>query len=496
MYTPTFERFVENGKNGRVEPVRRRIPADLETPVSAFLKLRAGFNSGKGASFLLESVERGIQVGRYSFIGIAPHTTLRLENDTVEIHRNGETERHSLDDRDPLDFVRAEIERTPKLTGAPVPGPFAGAVGYISYEIARYFEKLPQAATDPLGLPDYQFVIPRTLVIFDHVKSEIEIVTLPDGRDAEAAYHSARKEIEAILEALNTPLARGNNGGSREKTPHKPQPNMPRADFESLVRSAKEHILAGDAYQIVLSQRLGAGTTASPFEIYRALRILNPSPYMFFFDFEDFQMIGSSPEILVRLDGRAATLSPIAGTRRRGETPADDQRLEEELKTDEKERAEHVMLVDLGRNDLGRVCDTGTVQTESFQTVERYSHVMHMVSRVTGRLRDDLDGFDLVRAAFPAGTVSGAPKIRAMELIAEYENDRRGPYAGAVGYFGNGGDVDMCITIRTILMKGNEYSVQAGAGIVADSDPAREYEETLSKMRAMICAVEIAEKGL
>jgi anthranilate synthase component 1 len=275
---------------------------------------------------------------------------------------------------------------------------------------------------------------------------------------------------------------------------------MSRDDFESRVGAAREHILAGDAFQIVLSQRFGAETTAEPFQIYRALRILNPSPYMYFLDFGPgpggFQLIGSSPEVLVKLEGRTATVAPIAGTRPRGETQVEDHRLEDELLGDEKERAEHVMLVDLGRNDLGRVCDTGTVAPQSFMHIEKYSHVMHIVSTLTGRLREDLDAFDLLGACFPAGTVSGAPKIRAMEIIAQLEEDRRGPYAGAVGYFGHDGGMDMCITIRTIVMMGDRYTVQAGAGIVADSDPAREYQETLDKARALVQAVSIAEKGL
>jgi len=494
MITPTREEFVANQRVGHRTPLRRRIPADLETPVSAFLKLRAGGRAGAGASFLLESVEQGIQVGRYSFIGVSPHTTIRLAGNTIEIVRQGEREEHALDGRDPLAFVRDEIARNPEIEDFGIPGPFAGAVGYLSYDVARHFEKLPQAKNDGLGLPDYYFVVPRTLVVFDHVKCEIEIVALPGGGDPEKAYDKAREEIESLLTALQAPLRLDSDSGGLGR--HAPESNMPRERFEEIVREAKEYILAGDAFQIVVSQRLGAPTEAPPFQIYRALRILNPSPYMFFFDFDDFQMVGSSPEMLVKLEGRRATLSPIAGTRPRGETPADDRRLEEDLLADEKERAEHVMLVDLGRNDLGRVCENGSVKMDSLMHIERYSHVMHIVSRVTGRLRDGLDAFDLVRASFPAGTVSGAPKIRAMEIIAELERDKRGPYAGAVGYFGRQGDMDMCITIRTIFMLGGRYYVQAGAGIVADSDPAREFEETLGKARALIRAVGIAEEGL
>jgi anthranilate synthase component 1 len=491
MIKPGLEEFVNQANAGRTLPLRRRIPADLETPVSAFLKLRAARDVG--TAFLLESVEQGIQVGRFSFIGVSPHTSIHLQNGEVEIARNGAIDRFHLQGDDPLAALRAEIARAPDFEDPGIPGPFAGAVGYLSYEIARYFEKLPQPADSGLGLPEYCFVIPRTLVVFDHVKCEIEIVSLPDGDDPGKAYRDARSEIESLLAALSAPLRLNGGGAALEHRP--PGSNLSRERFESNVERAREHILAGDALQVVLSQRLEEQTDAAPFEIYRALRILNPSPYMFFFDFGKFQMVGSSPEMLVKLEGRHATLSPIAGTRPRGETPADDRRLEEELLADEKERAEHVMLVDLGRNDLGRVCDTGSVKATSLMQIERYSHVMHIVSRVSGRLRDGLNAFDLVRAAFPAGTVSGAPKIRAMEIISDLERTRRGPYAGAVGYFARQGDMDMCITIRTIVVSGGRYYVQAGAGIVADSNPAREYEETLGKARALVRAVEIAERG-
>ncbi len=492
MLTPTREEFLMTAGNDGIVPLRRRVPADLETPVSAFLKLRA---AGPGAAemFLLESVERGIQVGRYSFIGVSPAASITLRDDTVEIVRGDDTETFPAGN-DPLSFVRDEIARTPAIEGFDLPGPFAGAVGFISYDVARYFEKLPAPADGGLGLPGFRFLIPHTLVVFDHVRSEIEIVVLPRGRD-EAAYDTALEEINTLLAALDAPLQheRGNGGApSAAKTTS----NVTRDQFEGMVLDAKEHILAGDAFQIVLSQRLGAETTTEPFQIYRALRILNPSPYMFFLGFKDFQMIGSSPEVLVKLEGRKATVAPIAGTRPRGQTPSQDQELETELLADIKERAEHVMLVDLGRNDLGRVCDTGSVSVDSLMHIEKYSHVMHIVSTVTGDLREEYNAFDLTRACFPAGTLSGAPKIRAMEIIAELEYDRRGPYGGGVGYFGHDGDMDMCITIRTIVMVENMYYVQAGAGIVADSDPGREYEETLDKARALVKAVAIAEEGL
>ncbi len=492
MLKPTREDFTAAVASGRIAPLRQRVPADLETPVSAFLKLQK-LPAGQRARFLLESVERGIQVGRYSFIGLSPSSTLRLENDTVTIERDGRVATTSLAGRDPLSFVREEIERTPSIDDGEIPGPFGGAVGYLSYEVARHFERLQEAPHDGLGLPDYYFMIPRILVIFDHVRSEMEIVATPTGGDA-AAYDRSRAAIESILTALAAPLPLKN--GDRPTALGAPvESNLTKDEFEAHVRTAKEHILAGDAFQIVLSQRLAARTDAAPFQIYRALRILNPSPYMFYLDAEGFQLVGSSPEVLVKLHKRKATLSPIAGTRPRGGTPAEDQALEEELLRDEKERAEHVMLVDLGRNDLGRVCEIGSVKPESFMLVEKYSHVMHIVSTVTGTLLPQYSGFDLLRACFPAGTVTGAPKIRAMDIISELERDRRGPYAGALGYFGRQGDMDMCITIRTIVMAGDRYYVQAGAGIVADSDPSREYEETLNKARALMSAVSIAEEG-
>jgi anthranilate synthase component 1 len=493
MLKPTREEFKDAAAHGRVLPLRQRIPADLETPVSAFLKLQT-MPDGQRARFLLESVERGIQVGRYSFIGVSPASTLRLDGDTLTITRRGESASTPLSGRDPLDFVREEIARTPPLDDADIPGPFAGAVGYISYDVARHFERLPRHQTGGLGLPDYYFMISHTLVIFDHVRSEMEIVTLPPAGDADRAYDAAHARIGVILRALQAPLSI-TNGNGPSAAADAAQSNLTREQFEEHVLAAREHILAGDAFQVVLSQRLSARTTAAPFQIYRALRILNPSPYMFFFDADGFQLIGSSPEVLVKLHRRQATLSPIAGTRPRGRTPAEDQDMEEELMSNEKERAEHVMLVDLGRNDLGRVCEIGSVKTESLMHVERYSHVMHIVSTLTGALKPGLDGFDLLRACFPAGTVTGAPKIRAMQIIADLERDARGPYAGALGYFGHQGDMDMCITIRTIVMVGDRFHVQAGAGIVADSSPRCEFEETMSKARALVSAVTIAEEG-
>ena len=489
MLTPTFEEYSQQAAEGKRVPLRRRIPADLDTPVSAFLKLKS-----QGATFLLESVEQGIQVGRYSFIGISPYASVKLEDGTVEITRGGNVESIPLDAEDPFTPIREELANANALYGDDLPGPFAGAVGYISYDIARYFERIPMPKEGGLGLPDYQFLFPATLAMFDHVKSEIEILTLPPEGDLAEAYKTAKRQIDILLDALQAPLPAGYaNGKAPENS--STNSNMTEEAYKEMVNAAREHILAGDTFQIVLSQRLHGKTHTSPFQIYRALRILNPSPYMFFIDFGDFQIIGSSPEVLVKLERRKATLCPIAGTRPRGNSAAADQNLEKELLADEKERAEHVMLVDLGRNDLGRVCEMGSINTESLMHIEKYSHVMHIVSRVTGTLRKELTMFDLLRAAFPAGTVTGAPKIRAMEIISNLEGARRGPYAGAVGYFGRQGDMDMCIAIRTLIMKGGEYFAQAGAGIVADSDPTFEYLESLQKARVLIKAVSIAEEG-
>jgi anthranilate synthase component I len=490
MLTPSLEQFLERAAKKEHVPLRKKIPADLDTPVSAFLKLKKA-----GAAFLLESVERGIQVGRFSFIGISPYADISLQDQTVTIRKGGDIREAPVDADDPFSFVREELARSGGLREEELPGPFAGAVGYIGYDCARFFEKVPPPREKGLGLPDYRFLFPATLAVFDHVKSEIEILTLPPQGDPAEAYAVAREQIDSLLAALRSPLpVNGNPVPAKGPQPY--DSNMSEEDFHRKVLQAKEHILAGDAFQIVLSQRLRGVLHTEPFQVYRALRILNPSPYMFFMDFGDYQVVGSSPEVLVKLEQRKATLAPIAGTRPRGANTTEDLQLEDDLLACEKERAEHVMLVDLGRNDLGRVCETGTIRPESLMHVEKYSHVMHIVSQITGRLREGLDMYDLLQAAFPAGTVTGAPKIRAMEIINDLEEDGRGPYAGAVGYFGRQGDMDMCITIRTLVLKANEYFAQAGAGIVADSDPAFEFQETLSKIQALISAVSIAEEGI
>ncbi len=505
MISPSRTEYLDRDDNRGNGPVRAVIPADLETPVSVFIKLRS-----LGAAFLFESVEQGVQMGRHSIIGLAAGADIELRDGIVTIRRQespeSTAENHPVDPADPLGPVRDELART-ELGEDPegvLPPPFGGAVGFLGFDMVRYFEKIDLPPPGADDLPDYRFLFPRTLVVFDHVKSEIEIVTLPGEKDAGKAHAAASARIAAVLQALQEPLPEdvlrarldtGSAAGDETDSANDPASNMDRDTFMDRVERAREHILAGDAFQIVLSQNLTGDAPVEPFRIYRALRMLNPSPYLFFLDFQEFQMVGSSPEMLVRLEGDRLEVNPIAGTRPRAESIAEDNALASDLLNDEKEKAEHVMLVDLGRNDLGRVCRTGSVQVDDFMTVERYSHVMHLVSRVSGRLEKGLDMFDALKATFPAGTVSGAPKIRAMEILTELEGVRRGPYAGAVGYFGRTGDMDMCITIRTLLIRDGRYSIQAGAGIVADSDPAREYQETLDKARALTRAVRIARQG-
>ena len=480
---------------GDLVPVYKTLLADLETPVSTYLKL----SQMGGISFMLESVEGGEQVGRYSFLGVNPRGTVIVHNGVVKITLNGETtERPLADDEDPLHVVKANFGTEKPVVLPGLPRFIGGAVGYVSYDIVRYFEKLPTTAKTTVDVPEAAFMLADTLVIFDHAKHQITVMAnarKDNEADADTAYDHALGQIDEVIQALQQPLPSIPTASTY--LGDQPRSNLAQADYEAGVRAAKEYIAAGDAFQIVLSQRFTRQTSAPPLAIYRALRATNPSPYMFFLNFsDDLKVIGASPETMVRLEDGVAEMHPIAGTRPRGATPEEDDALAEELMADEKERAEHVMLVDLGRNDLGRVCKYGTVHVPDMMFVERYSHVMHIVSRVEGNLRDDLDAFDLLRATFPAGTLSGAPKVRAMEIIEALEGQRRATYGGAVGYFSYDGTMDTCITIRSILMQGRTVHVQAGAGIVADSDPTREYEECHNKARALAAAVEYAERGL
>jgi anthranilate synthase component 1 len=493
MYHPTLAEVQNLAEQGNLVPVWQELSADLETPVSVYLKLQ-----GERPSFLLESVEKGEQLGRYSFLGVEPVRLLTVREGQVFLWEEGAERSLSPPGGDPLAAAREILSRYRPVAVNGLPRFCGGLVGYLAYDAIRFFERVPLAPRPGLGLPDAVFLLTDSLVVFDHVKHRLLVVANAHIHgNPRAAYEAALHKIETIVSHLRQPLSAAPTPATGEESRQSPwASNFEQADFEAAVRVAKEYIAAGDIFQVVLSQRLSRYTMADPFAIYRALRMLNPSPYMFYLALPgDVHLIGSSPEMLARLDGRRAQVRPIAGTRPRGADPAEDEALAQELLADPKERAEHVMLVDLGRNDLGRVCRYGSVQVPETMIIERYSHVMHIVSGVHGELRPDLDALDLLRATFPAGTVSGAPKVRAMEIIAELEGERRGPYAGAVGYLSYSGNMDTCIAIRTIVMQGDTVHMQAGAGIVADSDPTREYHETLNKAQALTEAVAIAERS-
>jgi len=493
MYHPSLTEVKELAERGNIVPVWRELPADLETPVSVYLKLR-----DESPSFLLESVEKGEQVGRYSFLGVEPAGILTACDGQVSLKEDGSVQQLDSSENDPLAAAKEILSRYRPTAVNGLPRFCGGMVGYMGYDVARFFDRVPLASRPGLDLPDAIFLLANSLVIFDHVSHRLLVVANAHVRDdAAVAYEAATQKIDAIVSRLRRPLsAEPMPVVEGDDQPGSWTSNFAQADFEAAVREAKEYIAAGDIFQVVLSQRLSRRTKADSFTIYRALRMLNPSPYMFYLELPgELRLIGSSPEMLVRLDGRRAEVRPIAGTRPRGADPDEDEALAEELLADPKERAEHVMLVDLGRNDLGRVCRYGSVRVPEMMIVERYSHVMHIVSGVDGELRPELDAFDLLRATFPAGTVSGAPKVRAMEIIAELEGEQRGPYAGAVGYFSHSGNMDTCIGIRTIVMQSDTVHVQAGAGIVADSDPTKEYHETLHKAQALAEAINMAETG-
>jgi anthranilate synthase component 1 len=475
MYYPTLEEVKRRQGEGTLIPVYREIVADLETPVSAFLKINRG-----GNSFLLESVEGGERLARYSFIGTEPYRTLATRSE---------------DKTDPLPLIAEELNKYKMVPVADLPRFCGGAVGYLGYEVASRFEKLPSPTTDPLGLPEVLFMFLDTMLVFDHVTHKIKVLSHVhfDG-DITKEYQKAVDKIEALAERLSQPLQPDHYVKSSAASRNNAlSSNFSKQEFEAGVEKIKEYITAGEAIQVVLSQRLAQPVDAAPFEIYRALRSLNPSPYMFFLDFNDFHIIGASPEILVRVEDGMVMTRPLAGTRPRGKDQTEDMALEQELRNDEKERAEHIMLVDLGRNDIGRVSQPGTVEVSDLMEVERYSHVMHLVTHVQGKLRPDLNTFDALQACFPAGTVSGAPKIRAMEIIAELEPEKRGPYAGAAGYFSFSGNMDMAIAIRTMIVSRGIAYVQAGCGIVYDSIPEREYQETMNKAQALLKAIHQAE---
>jgi anthranilate synthase component 1 len=488
MLTPDKEAFLRMTGGTRPMAVIRDILADVETPVGAYWKLAHDADF----SFLLESVTGGEQVSRFSVLGVTPRCVMRVKNGEVERRTPDGVEEWTLPPgEDPLHALRREM-----LTETPVPVPglpaFAGgAVGLLGYDIVRYFERLPDSTVDDLGAPDLAMMLVDTVVVFDHAKNLIRIVAMTDG--SAQAYDDAVAEIDRVADRLRQPLPALPGGVFPV---HPVQANIDRERFESNVRRIVEYIAAGDGVQMVPSQRFETRIDAHPLTLYRSLRSINPSPYMFLLRFGDFDLVGASPELLVSLHGQKARVRPIAGTRWRGKTEEEDLALERELLADEKERAEHVMLVDLGRNDLGRVCEYGSVRVNELMVIERYSHVMHIVSDVTGTLDSRCDAFDLFRATHPAGTVSGAPKVRAMQIIDEVETTRRGSYAGAVGMFSHTGDLDTCIAIRTVYLRDGKAYVQAGGGIVYDSVPEKEYEESCNKARAALRAIELAQGGL
>jgi anthranilate synthase component 1 len=472
---PSREEFLRLSRQGNVVPVRADLLADLETPVSAYAKLR-----GTGPAFLLESVEGGENVSRYSFIGCNPRKIFRAQP--------GEP--------DPLAALQAELanHRPVNVPGLP---PFTGgAVGYLGYEFIHSVEKtVPLAAKDELGVPMMWFMLCDSVLAFDRAHQTMRlIVNAHIGADAGAAYDAACAELQRMQAALAQPCPLVSATLGDTGPVQVPPGNFTQAAFEKMVDDSKEFIRAGDIFQIVLSQRFSRDFTKSPLDLYRALRTVNPSPYMFLLETGDFALVGASPEVHVRLTGRKVEIRPIAGTRPRGETAAEDVAFEQDLLADEKELAEHLMLVDLARNDIGRVCSFGTIKVPEFKTIERYSHVMHIVSQVEGQLAPERSAFDLMRATFPAGTVSGAPKVRAMQLISQMEASQRGSYAGALGYFSYDGNLDSCITLRTALVKDGKVHIQAGAGIVADSVPAAEYQETINKASALFKAIILADK--
>ncbi|MCX5749001.1 MAG: anthranilate synthase component I [Candidatus Saganbacteria bacterium] len=490
MYFPNKNEFLELSKKGNLIPVYREIIADTETPVSALSKIAGKY------SFLLESVEGGENLARYSFLGCDPEILFRSKGGDIEIISvSGKRKTTEKKKGDPLKALKEVLGKYKPVDIEGLPRFHGGAVGYIGYDTVRFFENIPDKNRDELKVPDCQFLLTDTFLAFDHVKHKIIVISNAFiENDPQGAYDKAVAKIEAIAKKLKKASSLRPLDISGKKKQLKIESNTSKNEFEKSVEAAKEYIKAGDVIQVVLSQRLSTGAAITPLDVYRSLRTINPSPYMYYFSFDGMHLIGSSPEVMVRLENGTATVRPIAGTMPRGKDENEDKALEKELLSDEKEKAEHIMLVDLARNDLGRVCETGTIKISDFMSIERYSHVMHIVTNVSGKLSSGKDAFDLFAASFPAGTVSGAPKVRAMEIIDELENVKRGPYAGAVGYFDFRGNLDTCITIRTILMIGKKAYIQAGAGIVADSVPEKEYFESLNKARALLKAIEDVSK--
>lgn len=489
MYYPSLKEFIRKSKRGNLIPVYKEILADFETPVSAFTKIDTG-----DYAYLLESAERGEKLGRYSFLGSNPSLIFKSKGRRVEIISEGKKKIQEV--FDPLitlkklmaDYKFVKVKGLPRFVG--------GMVGYLAYDMVRFFEEIPDENPDDLNLPDAIFLLADTLLIFDHLEHKIKVISNAYVKKSpKKAYQEAVRKIEDLISQLRKPVKEGlrvKGQGSRVKI----KSNFTKEGFKKKVRRAKEYIKAGNIIQVVPSQRLETKITVDPFDIYRALRTINPSPYMYYLKCKDLRLIGSSPEILVRLEEGIVEVRPIAGTRHRGKTLKEDRALEKELLAHPKDRAEHMMLVDLGKRDVRKISRPGSVRVNELMSIEKYSHVMHIVSDITGRLRKNKDSFDVLRSNFPAGTVVGSPRKKAMEIIEELEPVKRGPYAGAVGYFSFSGNLDTCITIRTIIIKGKQAYIQVGAGIVADSVPEREYQETMNKAKALIRAIEMAERGL
>ena len=491
---PSQDAFEKLARRGNLVPVVREILADHDTPLSLFRRL-----DDRQTSFLFESVEGGERWARYSFIGSGADAIFRARGQQAEWIEAGECETRTVSG-DPLDVLREKLAalHLVKPDGVELPPFIGGAVGMVAYDWVRFVERLPDDNPDELAMPDLWFVLPETVVVFDnhrHTALVVRHVRIGDGDDPAALYRKAVAELDTVVRRLREPLA-AEVATEPVRAPMELHKSMEPEEFHGIVKRAKEYIEAGDIFQVVLSQQFRVPLQVDPFTIYRQLRRINPSPYLFFLRCEGPVLIGSSPEIHVRLEGDRIDLRPIAGTRRRGETPEEDEALEQEMKQDPKERAEHLMLVDLGRNDVGRVAETGTVCVNEFEVVERYSHVMHLVSNVQGRLREGLDWLDLLRATFPAGTLSGAPKVRAMEIIDELETLRRGFYGGCVGYVDYSGNMDTAIAIRTMLVKDGEIFLRAGAGVVADSDPELEHQECINKARGLVHAIDLAREGI
>lgn len=489
MIYPDKREFIKLAKEGNLIPVYSEILADFETPLSAFAKIDKG-----GHSFLLESVEGGERIARYSFLGSSPSLIFSSKAGEVTV-REGRSIR-TFAAKDPVEELKKILSRYTFVKVRGLPRFSGGLVGFLGYDMVRFMEDIPDKNRDDLKIPDSVFMLTDTILIFDHVEHTIKVVSnVHVEGDPSKAYEKAVAKINGITGCLKNP-AKTVSGGKRRPVNLKLKSNFTKSEFENVVKKAKVYIKKGDIIQVVPSQRFSTPISSDPFQIYRALRSINPSPYMYYLKLGGFSLVGSSPEVMVRCEDGEVELRPIAGTRRRGASAEEDRKLAKELLADPKERAEHIMLVDLGRNDVGRVCNYKSVKVSDFMTIEKYSHVMHIVSDVSGRLKGGKDAFDVIRATFPAGTVTGAPKVRAMEIIDELENVRRQSYAGCVGYFSFSGNLDTCITIRTILIKDNVAYIQAGGGVVADSVPAREYQETVNKARALVKAIKMAEEGL